>query len=79
MIPINLDTQCLEALKSLARSEYRDPRAQAALIIRNELTRLGYLSPAQNYDGRTVTTASELSRSNGQIPCAAQPEQGDPK
>ncbi len=30
-----------DALIQLAEREYRDPRAQAALIIRNELERLG--------------------------------------
>lgn len=33
-----------DALFNLAESQYRDPRAQAALIIRGELERLGLLA-----------------------------------
>jgi len=34
-----------DALYQLAQRELRAPRAQAALIIRNELSRLGMLTP----------------------------------
>jgi len=34
-----------DALHQLAQRELRAPRAQAALIIRNELSRLGLLTP----------------------------------
>lgn len=36
-----------EALLRLAQQERRDPRAQAALIIRRELEREGLLSPSE--------------------------------
>jgi len=36
------------ALIELAQREERDPRAQAALIIRSELQRLGYLQSPTN-------------------------------
>lgn len=35
--------QVLDALRMLAEREYRDPRSQAALIIRDELNRMGLL------------------------------------
>lgn len=40
---IRLNGAELSALDTLARSELRDPRAQAAHIIRSELERLGLL------------------------------------
>lgn len=36
-----------KALGELSESERRDVRAQAAMIIRRELERLGYMSPPQ--------------------------------
>lgn len=43
-----------EALHQLARHELRTPRAQAALIIRTELSRLGLLSePSPSADSTT--------------------------
>ncbi len=49
----------LTALNDLAQREYRAPKAQAALIIRKELERLGLIPSAQEVgessaDGRTV-------------------------
>ncbi len=49
----------LTALNDLAQREYRAPKAQAALIIRRELERLGLIPPAQEVgeasaEGRTV-------------------------
>jgi hypothetical protein len=41
---IGLDTTSFKALRALAEHEYRDPRAQAALIIRQELERRGLLA-----------------------------------
>ena len=38
-----LDNQTYEALVKLADSEYRDPRAQAGLMLREELKRRGLL------------------------------------
>ncbi len=37
----------LTALNDLAQREYRAPKAQAALIIRKELERLGLIPPEQ--------------------------------
>jgi hypothetical protein len=37
----------LTALNDLAQREYRSPKAQAALIIRRELERLGLIPPEQ--------------------------------
>jgi len=42
-ITINLKDQEKTALRILAENEFRDPRAQAVLIIRLELERLGLL------------------------------------
>jgi hypothetical protein len=42
-IPILLDEETAAGLVALAKQQYRDPRAQAALIIRQELERLGLL------------------------------------
>ena len=42
-ITITLQLFEKDALRSLAEREYRDPRAQAALIIRRELERMGLL------------------------------------
>jgi hypothetical protein len=40
---IRLDDKSFQVLQGLARQEYRDPRIQAALIIRQELERRGLL------------------------------------
>ncbi len=42
-----LREQELNALQALAQREYRAPKAQAALIIRKELERLGMIEPAK--------------------------------
>lgn len=44
-ITLVLDTEENVALKTLAKKERREPRAQAELIIRSELERQGLLSP----------------------------------
>ena len=43
-ITINLLDQEKTALRALAENDFREPRAQAALIIRRELIRLGLLA-----------------------------------
>jgi hypothetical protein len=43
---IFIPNQESDALRALAEQEYRDPRAQAALIIRQELERRGLLAAA---------------------------------
>ena len=43
-----LREQELSALQILAQREYRAPKAQAALIIRKELERLGMVTPQEN-------------------------------
>ena len=40
---VSLDTFLFKALRLLAEQEFRDPRAQAALIIRRELERASLL------------------------------------
>ena len=42
-IPILLDKKTAAGLAALAKQEYRDPRQQAAVIIRDELIRRGLL------------------------------------
>jgi hypothetical protein len=42
-IPILLDEKTAAGLVVLAKQEYRDPRQQAAVIIRDELLRRGLL------------------------------------
>lgn len=44
-IVVTLEKEERQALSMLAEREYRNPRAQAALIIRRELEQLGLLSP----------------------------------
>lgn len=45
---VYLREQDNDALHRLAQKEYRQPKAQAALIIRRELERLGMLDTASN-------------------------------
>ncbi len=52
-VVIYLRDQEMHALQDLAQSEYRLPKAQAALIIRRELQRLGMI-PAPSADGPTA-------------------------
>jgi len=47
-VVIYLRDQEARALQKLARLEYRAPKAQAALIIRKELERLGLVSEESN-------------------------------
>jgi hypothetical protein len=49
------------ALRTLAEKEFREPRAQAALIIRQELERRGLISKEQTTDSnyRTQPAANE--------------------
>jgi hypothetical protein len=42
-IPILLDEKTAAGLVALAKQEFRDPRQQAAVIIRDELVRRGLL------------------------------------
>ncbi len=42
-IPIRLRNESIDALRTLARQEYRDVRQQAAWIIEHELERRGLL------------------------------------
>jgi hypothetical protein len=46
-IPIMLEEKDILALSKLARHEYRDIRQQAAVLIRDELTRRGILRQEQ--------------------------------
>lgn len=55
-IAIFLKEPDFDALRTLAESEYRDPRAQAALIIREELTRRGLLT---QQDAPVIPPANE--------------------
>lgn len=57
-ITISLETDVIQALKHYAWDEYRYYRIQAALIIRQELERKGYLEHDRNNQeapGRTET------------------------
>lgn len=56
-IIIYLRDQEVIALQKLAQLEYRAPKAQAALIIRKELERLGMVS-AESNDGDEHTALS---------------------
>jgi hypothetical protein len=47
-LTVTLADQEKIALRTLAEKEFRDPRAQAALIIRQELERLGLLQGKPN-------------------------------
>jgi hypothetical protein len=59
-ITVSLKATEREALRVLAEREFRDPRAQAAIIIRRELERAGLLAAA---DGRPETAqAVEVGR-----------------
>lgn len=63
---VRLNAQEMEALRNFAISEYRDFRSQAALIIRRELMRTGYLvrlPPGEVVDvnvAEAVSTSMEL-------------------
>ncbi len=61
---ISLDGDERSALTMLAERERRDPRAQAALLIRNELIERGLLAadanPNAEHDGVRVVNESEV-------------------
>lgn len=59
-ITINLQDQEKNALRALAEHEFRDPRAQAALIIRQELERRGLLNA--DSAGTETLPAEDLKR-----------------
>jgi hypothetical protein len=56
-IIVYLREQDHDALYQLAQKEYRQPKAQAALIIRRELERLGMLDAA--FDATNIQEGSE--------------------
>jgi hypothetical protein len=58
-ITITLSSEEKDALLTLAQMEYRDPRAQASLIIRREIERQGLIKPV---------SAAPVSRSRTQEP-----------
>jgi hypothetical protein len=62
----------LSALHNLAQHEYRAPKAQAALIIRQELQRLGMIPlesrNASSKAGPTLLTLSEPTGNQPSIP-----------
>ena len=47
-IAVTINDEEREALIELARAEKRDPRAQAAMVIRNHLIRTGHLPGKQS-------------------------------
>jgi len=47
-ITITLDDRAKVGLQRLAEKEFRDPRAQAALIIRKELEKRGLIASAES-------------------------------
>jgi hypothetical protein len=49
----------VSALQQLAQLEYRAPKAQAALIIRKELVRLGLVPPELNEETENKKTAAK--------------------
>ena len=57
----------LSALHELAQQEYRAPKAQAALIIRQELQRRGMI-PAETIIGGPVSPAHPESADRSHIP-----------
>lgn len=60
-ITVNLFENEKEALKVLARREFRTPRAQAALIIRRELERCGLLVQEEKQPSSRVGQDKETS------------------
>ena len=51
MIPF--ETEELHALYRLSDKEYRDPRQQAAFLIRQKLEELGLITPKANHSTKT--------------------------
>ena len=62
-VTVTLKANERDALRTLAESEFRDPRAQAALIIRCELERVGLL-PANCTDAGDKAQSQPLEVSN---------------
>jgi hypothetical protein len=56
---VSLDQESFKALRSLAENEYRDPRAQAALIIRQELERRGLLESQEGEPAQPTAQEEE--------------------
>ena len=54
-----LREQELSALQVLAQREYRAPKAQAALIIRKELERLGMITPQKTEESEHEVPADD--------------------
>ena len=65
-IPILLDEETAAGLVALAKLEFRDPRQQAAVIIRDELLRRGLLQGEHFpvHDPIAAGTKSEHERPN---------------
>ncbi|MFZ5904470.1 MAG: hypothetical protein ACOYZ8_13070 [Chloroflexota bacterium] len=63
-IVVYLQDPEMAALHQLAQQEYRPPKAQAALIIRNELKRLGLvsISPTEREAEEDVVSEVSLGR-----------------
>ncbi|MCB8950353.1 MAG: hypothetical protein H6653_20280 [Ardenticatenaceae bacterium] len=57
-LTINLLDEERQALYSLAKQERRDIRGQAALLIRQELQRLGLLLPTVDKNNISITKGS---------------------
>jgi hypothetical protein len=62
-LPIMLDEQHAIALGRLARTEYRDMAQQAAVIIRDELIRRGFLQN-EAVKAQTAEDTQESERTN---------------
>ena len=57
IVKITLYPEEREALVELARAEKRDPRAQAAMVIRDHLIRTGHLPEKETSKDANDTTA----------------------
>jgi hypothetical protein len=62
-ITITLNDEEKQALRSLSQTEYREPRAQAALIIRKELERQGLIKASSTGKEKPVQSISTRARS----------------
>ena len=61
-IPIDLTEDDFEALKTLARNEYRDVRGQAAILIREELKKRQIVRTAEpNENHQSVHSEKQKS------------------
>ncbi len=63
-IVVSLDGLEFSALNDLAQRERRDPRAQAAVIIRAELKRRGLLKDAATRARQEMTTRNRHKRNS---------------